>query len=169
MDLYLFQQINQFAGKWVCLDSVAVFFARYFEYFLIFCLLLFLISRFKKYWKMVIWAFVSAVFARFVIVDFIRFLWYRPRPFIENKVNLLLDYPDKASFPSGHAAFYFGLSTIIYLHNKKLGLFFYGASFLICLARVFVGIHWPLDILAGALIGVLSGLTIYKISKISEK
>lgn len=165
MDFYLFQQINQFAGRWNCLDSLGIFFAKYFEYVLILCLILFLVLNFKKRWKTVIVAFVSAVLARFVIVEFIRWLWQRPRPFIANNVNLLLDYPNKASFPSGHAAFYFALSTIVYFYNKKIGILFYLGSFLICLARVFVGIHWPTDILAGAIIGILFGWLIYKISK----
>ncbi len=166
MDLYLFQLINQFAGRWVWLDSLGIFFAKYFEYILVFYLLLFLIIKFKKYWKMVLQAIISAVLARFVIVNFIRCIWGRSRPFVENNVNLLLNYPSKeASFPSGHAAFYFAISTVVFLYNKKAGILFYIASFLICLARIFVGIHWPSDILAGAIVGIFSSLIIHKIFK----
>ena len=165
MDLYLFQQINQFTGKWVCFDGLAIFFAKYFEYVLIFCLLIFLVVNFKKYFPMVLRAFISAVLARFVITTLIRWIWQRPRPFIFNKVNLLINYPDKASFPSGHAAFYFAISTIIYLYNKKIGILFFIASFLICLSRVFIGIHWPSDILAGALVGIFSACLVHIISK----
>ncbi|PIS40247.1 MAG: hypothetical protein COT32_00660 [Candidatus Nealsonbacteria bacterium CG08_land_8_20_14_0_20_36_22] len=157
MDLYLFQLINQFAGKWFWLDSLGVFFAKYFEYVLVFCLILFLFLNFKKRWRIIVQALLSAVLARLVIVNFIRCLWQRPRPFIENNINLLLDYPNKASFPSGHAAFYFAISTIVFLYNKKAGVLFFIASFLISLARVFVGIHWPSDILVGAFIGILVG------------
>jgi len=169
MDLYLFNLINQFAGKWICLDALGIFFAKYFEYVLLLSLLLFLAVGFRKYWKMIIQAFISAVLARLVIVSFIRLLWSRSRPFIENNVNLLIDYPVKPSFPSGHAAFYFALSTIIFLYNKKIGILFFIASFLICLTRIFVGIHWPSDILAGAIIGILSALLIKKASEKIEK
>jgi len=162
MDLYLFNLINQLAGKYSWLDSLGVFFAKYFEYALILSLLLLLIIEFKKYLKPVILAFISAVISRFVVVNIIRWIWFRPRPFIDNSVNFLIDYPNKASFPSGHAAFYFALSTVIYLYNKKIGIIFFIASFLICLARVFVGIHWPLDILAGIVVGILSGFIVYK-------
>ena len=41
MDLYIFKLINQFALKWSWLDILAVFFAEYFEYVLVFCLFLF--------------------------------------------------------------------------------------------------------------------------------
>jgi len=162
MDLYLFNLINQFALKWLWLDTLSIFFADYFEYVLVGCLFLFLAVAFRKYLKMVIQAFLSAVLARFVIVNFIRWLWQRPRPFIDNHVNLLLTH-NSFSFPSGHAAFFFALSTIVYLYDKKAGILFFIASFLICLARVFVGIHWPSDVLAGAIVGVFSGWLIHKI------
>lgn len=158
IDLYIFQQINQFAGKFVCLDGLAVFFAKYFEYILILFLLSFLVKNFKKYWPMIIQGFLSAVLARFVIVDFIRWLWLRPRPFVGNHINLLFSYNSaEPSFPSGHAAFYLAIATIVYAYNKKAGVLFYIASFLIAIARVFSGIHWPSDILVGALIGIFSG------------
>ena len=80
-------------------------------------------------------------------------------------MNLLLSHEATSSFPSGHAAFYFALSTIIYFYNKKAGLLFLFASFLISISRVFVGIHWPFDIFAGAIVGIFSGWIILKISK----
>ncbi len=158
IDLFLFQFINQFAGKSVCLDGTAIFFARYFEYFLILFLLLFLIKNVKKYWPMVIQSFFAAILSRLVITNIIRWLWPRPRPFIENHVNLLFSYnPVEPSFPSGHAAFYFAIATIVYVYNKKAGVLFYIASFLISISRVFSGIHWPSDIIAGAIVGIFSG------------
>lgn len=163
MDIYLFNLINQFAGKWLWLDTLGIYFAEYFEYLVALCLILFLL-KFRKYWKMVLQAIISALLARFVVVEFIRWLWSRPRPFLENNVNLLLTH-NKAAFPSGHAAFFFALSFIIFLHNKKIGALFFIASLLICLARVFTGIHWPTDILAGAVIGILSAWLLYKIFK----
>jgi len=163
LDFYFFQLINSWAGQYSWLDNLGVFFAKYFGYLLIFFLLLFLIKNFKKYWPMVVKAFSAAILARLVIVNIIRFFYYRPRPFIANQVNLLLSDEPTGSFPSGHAAFYFAISTIVFLFNKKAGTFFLIASFLISIARVFSGIHWPSDILTGALIGIFSGWLITKV------
>ncbi|MDP2741722.1 MAG: phosphatase PAP2 family protein [bacterium] len=158
LDLYILNLINGLAGKWTGLDYLAIFFAEYFEYFLLLLLFLFFILRVKKYWKIVFISLSSAVISRFVVAEIIRFLWFRPRPFVENSVNLLINHdPTESSFPSGHASFYFALSTAIYFYNKKLGILFYIGTFLIVISRVFVGIHWPSDILAGALLGIFIG------------
>ena len=156
LDFFLFQQINSFSGKWLWLDTLSIYFAEHFEHVLWFVLFLFLLKNFKKYWPMIIQAFGAAILAKLVIVNFIRWLWPRPRPFVENNVNLLLSHK-AASFPSGHAAFYFAISAVVYRYNKKAGIGFFLASFLISISRVFCGIHWLSDILAGAVIGILSG------------
>lgn len=165
LDFSIFSQINNLAGKYLFLDALAIFFAKYLGYILIFFLILFLLKNFKKYWKIVVEAFGAAILARLVIVNIIRQLWYRPRPFLVEKVNLLLLPKASGSFPSGHAAFYFALSTLFFLYNKKIGSLFLIASFLISVSRVFVGIHWPSDIIAGAACGIFSGWLIMKIFK----
>lgn len=166
MDSFLFEAINQWAGKFFWLDALAVFFARYFEFFLIFVLLVFLAKDYKKYWKILLEAAIAAVLARFVIVEIIRWLLPSPRPFVENNVNLLFNYdPSAASFPSGHAAFYFAIAAVIYFYSKKAGIFFFISAFLISLARVFAGVHWPSDILAGAIVGVFSAWFVFRAAK----
>jgi len=162
-DLYIFNLINGLAGKWAFLDLLSIFFAKYFGYVLLFCLVLFLVKDLKKYWRIVAEALFIAVFVRFILAEIIRMIWFRPRPFVNNPVNLLIPYnQSEASFPSGHASFYFTLSTIIYSYNRKIGILFYIASFLIILSRVFVGIHWPSDILAGAILGIGIGWLLTK-------
>ena len=64
------------------------------------------------------------------------------------------------SFPSGHAAFYFALSMGVYLYNKKLGAAFFVVSVLMGIARIFAGVHWPADILGGALVGIVTALLV---------
>jgi undecaprenyl-diphosphatase len=170
MDLYLFKLINQFAFKRFWLDILGKFFAQYLGYVLIIFLFLFLFLSFKKYWKMVVGAIASAVLARLVIVEIIRWLLPRQRPFIaNNNVNLLLNHSASSSFPSGHAAFFFAISVVVYFYNKKAGILFLIGAFLICLARVFVGVHWPSDVTAGALAGIFSGWLVFKIFNKSKQ
>lgn len=165
MDNFFFHIINDQAGKNSGLDFLGVFSAKYLEYFLVFLLFLFLIERFSKYWPMVLKAFVAAGLARLGIVNIIRLIWPRTRPFVENNINLLVEKSDEASFPSGHAAFYFAISAIVFSYDKKAGVLFFLVSFIITISRVFVGIHWPSDILAGAVIGIFSAWLVNKISR----
>ncbi|MDO8265260.1 MAG: phosphatase PAP2 family protein [Candidatus Parcubacteria bacterium] len=164
-DFYLFSQINGLAGQYAWLDLIGVFFAKYFPYIVPIPIAAFLLVDKKKYFKMVVGGFASAIFARFFIVEFIRFLIPRYRPFVNNHVNLLVGEVHQQSFPSGHAAFFFALSTIVYYYNKKTGIVLFICSSLISFFRVFVGIHWPADIFFGAIVGILTGLVSIQIYK----
>lgn len=176
IDYSFFLSINQFAGKNAFLDRIAIFFANYFQYFMVFFLCAFLFAN-KKHLRMIIESVAAAFFARFGIVGLIRFLHPRFRPFVYNHIYLLIDKVDQPSFPSGHASFFFGLATVIYLYSgeveatgkhkysKKIGILFFVFAFLISIARVFCGVHWPLDVIAGAIVGIFSGWLVFKLSK----
>jgi len=59
-----------------------------------------------------------------------------------------------SSFPSDHAVMYFSLATILFLAWRKIGIFAYcHALFFICFPLLYRGIHYPTDLIAGALIG----------------
>jgi undecaprenyl-diphosphatase len=60
------------------------------------------------------------------------------------------------SFPSGHALFYFALAFVIYTKSKKWGMWFFLGAFLMGLGRVASGVHFPIDILGGAVLGILT-------------
>ena len=63
---------------------------------------------------------------------------------------------DWSSFPSDHAVLFFALSTAIFAKSRVLGiLVFCWSFFVICLPRVYLGIHYPTDILAGAMLGIV--------------
>lgn len=165
LNFYIFQKINGMAGKYFWLDNLGIFFAKYLGYVLVAFLIFFLLKNFKKYWKMVIQALGAGILARLGIVELIRFLFPVHRPFVENNINVLLNHINSPGFPSGHASFYFALSSVVYFYNKKAGYLFLMASFLISVSRVFTGLHWPSDILVGAAVGIFSGWLVIKIFK----
>ena len=135
-------------------DLIIIFSAKYLGYIL---LAVFLILFFKNRRKdFLIIPIFSALLARFVFTEIIRLFYFRPRPFVEEGIASLIEHSPDASFPSGHAAFFFALSAGIYSFNKKAGLWFFAGSALISLARVFAGLHYFTDILGGLVIGVFS-------------
>lgn len=163
MDYLIAQQLNAFVLKYFWFDTLVIFLAKYLPYVLGIGVLLFLLINFRKYLPMIVKGFGAAVLARYGITELIRFIWPRTRPFLESNFNLLLDKVDKASFPSGHAAFFFALSLIVYFYNKRAGILFFIASALIGVSRVFSGLHWPTDILGGAVVGLFSAWLIHRI------
>ena len=136
------------------LDYGIIFSAKYLGYVL---LAVFLILFFRNRRKdFLIIPLFSALLSRFVFTEIIRFFYFRPRPFIENGVAPLIEHAPSASFPSGHAAFFFALSAGVYYYNKKAGLWFFALSAAIGLSRVFAGVHYFTDVLGGLAIGVFS-------------
>ncbi len=93
---------------------------------------------------------------------------FRPRPLNNPALHLQAAFGFDvhtleawSSFPSDHAALFFGLSTGLFLVSRRIGWLMYGYSFfVICLPRIILGIHYPSDILAGALLGIAAVNTI---------
>lgn len=155
MNSYLFQKINSLIGHSYWLDKFMVFSAEWLGYILILGVLLCFFKNRNKYKEMLLVSFVSAIVSRFVFVYIIRFFYYHPRPYLVlQNINWLIKKETESSFPSGHAAFYFSLATGVYLYNKKVGYVYFVLAGLMGFARIFVGVHWPLDILTGAALGI---------------
>ena len=161
-DTQLFYLLNNLAGQSPFLDGVVVFFASYLAYILVALFFAYVFFRHSKQEKFQLFliAGISAFFARFCVAELIRLFYQRSRPFIDIPVHQLLT-SNEWSFPSGHATFFFALATVLYLHNKKWGIGFFIAALLITVSRVIAGIHYPSDIIGGALIGIAVAYAVF--------
>lgn len=163
MDTIIFQTINNLANTSKLLDFVGVFFAEYLLYIIVAILIVLLI--WKKHRLMILFSAVSVFLSRIIIAEPIKILVHRARPYIvlETAKKIITGDTDFKSFPSGHAAIIFAIATAVYFFNKKLGIWFFVGAILIGISRIFVGVHWPTDILGGAVIGIVSGVIIARI------
>lgn len=74
------------------------------------------------------------------------------------EIQLLITGLDSFSFPSGHSSASFAAATSIFLCHKKSGAAALVLAALIAFSRVFLFVHYPTDILAGMVLGILTGL-----------
>ena len=98
------------------------------------------------------WIVVSvgaALYAADLCATLLKLLIPRHRP----RVHQLVPGPKDHSFPSGHAATSFAGATLLAWYAPRLRIPLYLLAAGIAFSRVYVGVHWPLDVVAGALVG----------------
>ncbi|MDH5442374.1 MAG: phosphatase PAP2 family protein [Candidatus Nomurabacteria bacterium] len=92
---------------------------------------------------------------------FLKSLIIKPRPFMADiGVEPLFTYGAFDSFPSGHATILMALAVSVFFVNKKLGLVYVFFAIVIGLSRVVAGVHYPVDIVAGWIIGAVIGFVV---------
>lgn len=79
----------------------------------------------------------------------------RTRPYDLLGYDILIPPVGDDSFPSGHTSASFAAATAIYAMDKKWGMAAYAFAALMGFSRLYLGVHFPTDVLAGAVIGVL--------------
>jgi membrane-associated phospholipid phosphatase len=106
-----------------------------------------------------------------LIVEGLKLLFDRQRPMaILSEVHTLNWGPftdaTSLSFPSGHASRAFATATLIALGTRRyVGVSVLSLAVLIGLSRIYLGLHWPSDVLAGALLGVLMAFIMRSVGK----
>jgi undecaprenyl-diphosphatase len=171
-DENIFYIINSFAGKSDIADKIFVFMG---EYIIFIMMGIFVLFFAKKIWedkkmeiKEVLLYFSTPVLA-WVITHIIKWFFPADRPYVmENTIQLSQEF-DPGSFPSGHTTLAFAMMLNIYIYNKKWGIVFIVLALGVSSGRVLVGLHFPLDILAGALIGIIVPIVFHKLWNIFEK
>lgn len=109
-------------------------------------------------WKTVGLESLVAVFTSHIPVALIKLTYPRLRPYMvipgtKTGKNLLTDH----SFPSGHTTAIFSLVTPVILLVPMLASVLLPLAFLVAISRIYLGLHYPSDVLAGALLGTAAG------------
>jgi undecaprenyl-diphosphatase len=161
-NLALFDVIHSLSGRFVFLDAIAIFFAQYLAYFLVlgfFALLFFQKGARNRFYHFCETA-LAIILARGIVTEVIRFFYDHPRPFDALGFSPLI--PESGpSFPSGHATFFFALAMAVWYADRKWGMWYFICAIFIGIARIYSGVHWPLDVLGGAMIGVACAMFIH--------
>jgi len=166
-DQSLFVYINQVATHPLT-DTLMPFFRESTLWipFYLFLIVFVFVNFGKKGLVWLLFAFITVLLTDQFSSSIIKNWVQRPRPcadpLLYGQVRLLLDHCSGGySFTSSHATNHFGVATFLfvtlgrYFGNWKYLLFIWAA--LICYAQVYVGVHYPLDVVFGALLGFLIG------------
>ena len=102
-----------------------------------------------------------------IIVGGLKTIVRRERPYLQLPTRILVR-ESGMSFPSGHSERSFLSVIIISNFYPRYKLFLYILSSLIAFSRVYVGVHYPFDVIVGACIGIITGILILKSKKINK-
>ena len=163
MNETLFHIINSLAGQNYYVDQVLIFASNVFGYILIGGLLFFLaFHEDKKKGARDVFVILAAAVVAYILSKLIKYSILSPRPFeVLSDAHVLYTHGGGDSMPSGHATFYMALASSLFFYHKKIALAYFLGALIIGGARVAVGVHWPLDVLAGFIIGGFVGIFSY--------
>ena len=150
----------RFFAKWPAVLAIACalgFFAREYRH------------HPKKFFQEVSITTVTVLVA-WGISAILKIIVHAPRPFVGRGIPNAFMVQDYTSFPSGHATLFFAIATAVFLYNRKTGSLLYLFATVIAVFRVIAGIHYPIDVVVGAGIGVgIAYLVHSALSKVFRK
>jgi undecaprenyl-diphosphatase len=166
-DHWLFSKINQ---DWTSPVSDLIFpFLREMEFWMpvyLFLLVFITINFGKKGWRWVLMFIVTVAVGDQVSSNLVKSFIFRLRPChnpeLADSIRILVHYcPQSSGFTSSHACNHFAMAWFIFLtlrHTSRWWILVFLWAFLVAYAQVYVGVHFPLDVIGGALLGSLIGL-----------
>lgn len=90
----------------------------------------------------------------------------RPRPFaVFSDIELLIPPPHGFSFPSGHTLSAFSSSAVLFFADRRFGFPAWSLASAVAFSRLYLFVHYPGDVLAGAVLGTLLAYLLFKIGK----
>lgn len=159
MNMKLFKAINGLAYKSPLLDRIMIIFSTYVP--IVFMIVLagaYFYGVYKKE-KLLRYAAIDTFIITVInllLAYVIGIFYYVPRPFVLNKVNLLVPHIVDASFPSDHATGTMSIALGINNYKKAFGRILIVLSCFVGISRVYVGDHYPADVIGGYIIALLT-------------
>jgi undecaprenyl-diphosphatase len=166
MNYELFHAINQNAGHHPFLDGLMVFVTK--DALAVFALVLLLMWFFgkEKYKYTVVFAAITGALGLFI--NFILgHIYYEPRPFVTHHVHLLIQHAKDSAFPSDHSTGAFSLAlAVLWRKHRKIGFGMLLFAILTGISRVYVGHHYPFDVLASIIVAFITSRLVYAFSSV---
>jgi undecaprenyl-diphosphatase len=166
MNKLIFFKLNKLAGRSGKLDRFFIFWARDFIIcFLVFFGILFLVPSLAQLFGLSRYSLIaSGLIGMFswVAAVLIKTIYFTERPYLNKRTKALLKKKkNDPAFPSGHTTPMFAIGTIIFYFSPILGSIILVMALIMGICRVITGLHWPIDIVGGAVLGWLLSFLFY--------
>lgn len=161
-NLGLFFFLFGLSNKNAFLDTVMVFGAEFVVYLTLILIFFLAIGGGVKEKKSLIVTLISLPVA-IILIKFIHLFYLEPRPFVSQNINPLIIHTRDASFPSRHATIMAAIAFVYMYYKSKWTPLILFLTVWVGISRIYVGVHYPLDILGGTVIGLLTTFISIKI------
>ncbi|WP_338448081.1 undecaprenyl-diphosphatase [Niallia oryzisoli] len=163
INIHLFRMINDLGKEYAFLNPVMIFIAEYLTLFLAATVMLFWVSRGNRNRIMIFCAVITFILSE-ITAKIASFIHSNKQPFAElPDVNQLIEKAVDNSFPSDHTILFFSFCVTFSLFNKKIGFLWLIPACFVGLSRIWVGVHYPSDVVTGAFISIITALVVFLI------
>ncbi len=131
-------------------------------------ILLLIVFEEQKDKRFIGYFFASFIITSFITNDILKNIFERPRP-IFHIASSFISCPSDFSFPSGHAAGAFSAAVILAHFDAKRKWIYYTIATLVAYSRIYLGCHYFLDVVGGALFGSLISILVLQIHSQLQK
>jgi undecaprenyl-diphosphatase len=116
-------------------------------------------------WKLAAGSGLGAAALALVVNQVIHAIWDRPRPYEDHVISHPWSSSTDASFPSDHASASIAIAVAVFMFDRLVGGLFLVAAALIAVGRIFIGAHYPADVLASCVVGIASAVVVVKLAR----
>lgn len=161
LHIHAFRFINDLGKDYTFLNPVFIFFAEYMTYILVFGIIVYWLRRTETNRIMVLQGFFSFLFAE-ILGKIAGQFYSHYQPFATlPDVNKLIFHEVDNSFPSDHMILFVSFCFSFWLVRRKKSWLWLLIALFVGISRIAVGVHHPIDILIGAILGIFSSLLMY--------
>lgn len=164
-DAALFHWINGLAGQSRAVDAIMIAVTDYapivFAAVLLACW-----GRWRPNWQRGAALAGIAALVGLGVGQMVGMLLPRPRPYLATTATLLVTHGPDTSFPSDHAILALAVTAVLATVSRRLAAWLLAFSLVLLFARVYIGVHYPTDVIGGALLGAASGWAIVRLAEV---
>lgn len=147
------------------MDDLIIFLAKYLIFIVaLVCLAAWLGTKAKTRWQFATAALIAVALA-LIFIKLSDKIYFHQRPFVVSNVQPLVEHAANNAFVSDHTTVAAAAATVVYFYRRRLGQIALSLALLVGLSRIWAHLHWPVDVLVGLVLGMLSGWLGYKLAK----